>query len=143
MKNNMKTRKKEWAEEGYAFYDRMHPFKCLHCNRNFKDYPYLYEHVLREMNRLWEHYQNKIKQTYGYEDKDPRLIDKTEAELNKSERYDLLRKTLKENENKRPFICNICYKNFQDRQTLKGHYLRVHHIDVKNAIPKPSQDKNV
>jgi len=140
---NMKSRKKEWAEEGYAFYDRMHPFKCLHCNRNFKDYPYLFEHVRREITRLWKHYQNRIKQAYGYEDKDPRLIDKIEAELNKSESYKLLEKTLKENENKRPFICNICFKNFRDRQTLKGHYLRVHHIDVKNAIPKPSQDKNV
>jgi len=139
----MKSRKKEWIEEGYAFYDKMHPFKCLHCNRNFKDYPYLYEHVIREITRLREYYRNNIKQAYGYEDKDPRIIDKIEAELNKSEGYNLLEKTLKENENKRPFICNICYKNFRDRQTLKGHYLRVHHIDVKNTIPKPSQDKNV
>jgi len=143
MKNNMKTRKKEWAEEGYAFYDKMHPFKCLDCNRNFKDYAYLHEHVLREMARLWEYYRNNVKQTYHYEDKDPRLINKAKEELFKSERYNILIKTTEENENKRPFICNICFKNFRDRQTLKGHYLRVHHIDVKNAIPKPSQDKNV
>jgi len=134
----MKARKKEWVKEGYAFYDKMHPFKCLHCNRNFKDYPYLIEHVRREMKRLREHYKKEIERDYGYKDKDPHLIDKIETKLNKSESYKLLQKTLKENENKRPFICNICYKNFQDRQTLKGHYKRVHHIDVKS-----SQDKNV
>jgi len=139
----MKIRKKEWAEEGYAFYDRMHPFKCLHCNRNFKDYTYLHVHVLREMNRLREQYENEIKKAFDYEDKDPRLITKVKTELNKSERYGLLLKTLKENENKRPFICHICYKNFRDRQTLKGHFKRVHHIDVKNTVPKSSQDKNV
>jgi len=143
MKNNVKSRKKEWAEEGYAFYDKMHPFKCLDCNRNFKDYPYLHEHVLREITHLVKYYRNDVKRTYGYEDNDPRLADKTKEKVYASERYKLLNKTLVENKNKRPFICNICFKNFRDRQTLKGHYLRVHHIDVKNAIPKPSQDKNV
>jgi len=139
----MKSRKNEWAEEGYAFYDKMHPFKCLSCNRNFKDYPYLYEHVHRTLNRLSEYYWDHIKLTYHYEDKDPRLAEKAVEEMRKSRQYQLLNKTLAENKNKRPFICNICFKNFRDRQTLKGHYLRVHHIDVKNAISKPSQDKNV
>jgi len=138
-----KTKKKEWAEEGYAFYDKMHPFKCLDCNRNFKDYTYLHEHVLRELARLERHIRTRIKNVYNYPEGSPSLINKAEGELHKSKRYELLNKTIDENENKRPFICNICYKNFRDRQSLKGHYLRVHHIDVKKAISKPSQDKNV
>jgi len=143
MKNNMKSRKKEWAEEGYAFYDKMHPFKCLDCNRNFKDYAYLHEHVLRELTRLEKQIVARVKYIYNYPEGSPSLINKAEGELRKSKRYELLNKTIDENENKRPFICNICFKNFRDRQSLKGHYKRVHHIDVKKAIPKASQDKNV
>ena len=52
----------------------------------------------------------------------------------KTEAYKLLRKTLEENRKRRPFICYICHKNFRKKQTLKGHYLRVHHINVRNAI---------
>jgi len=141
MKN--RNRKNEWAEEGYAFYDKMHPFKCLDCNRNFKDYAYLHEHVLREMARLKRHYMTWVKNVYHYPEGGPSFNNKVEGELDKSERYKLLNRTIAENKNKRPFICNICFKNFRDRQSLKGHYKRVHHIDVKNAIPKPSQDKNV
>jgi len=142
----MKNIKKEWAEEGYAFYDRMHPFKCLDCNRNFKDYPYFYEHVLREISRLRGYYQNELRKSYPElyaKASDPDFIRRANERLHKSERYQLLIKSINENRNKRPFICNICHKNFRDRQSLKGHYIRVHHIDVKKAIPKPSQDKNV
>jgi len=52
----------------------------------------------------------------------------------KSKPYELLKQTLEENRKRRPFVCYICHKNFREKQTLKGHYLRVHHINVGNAI---------
>jgi len=52
----------------------------------------------------------------------------------KTESYELLQKTLEENRKRRPFVCHICHKNFREKQTQKGHYLRVHHINVRNAI---------
>ena len=32
----------------FSSYNNMHPFYCLHCGQNFKDYPCLYVHVIRE-----------------------------------------------------------------------------------------------
>jgi len=54
--------------------------------------------------------------------------------VHKSKSYELLKQTLEENRKRRPFVCHICRKNFREKQTQKGHYLRVHHINVGNAI---------
>jgi len=61
-------------------------------------------------------------------------LEMAKKNAHKSKPYELLKQTLEENRKRRPFICYICHKNFREKQTLKGHYLRVHHINVGNAI---------
>jgi len=119
----------------FSSYNNMHPFYCLHCGRNFKDYPYLYAHVIREMINLEYSALNELQKgdPKGTQpDKVTLQIAKKNA--HKSKPYELIKQTLEENRKRRPFICYICHKNFREKQTLKGHYLRVHHINMGNAI---------
>jgi len=119
----------------FSSYNKMRPFYCLHCGRNFKDCPYLYVHVIREIIYLEYSALNELQKgdPKGTQpDKVTLQIAKNNA--HKTESYKLLQKTLEENRKRRPFICYTCHKNFYEKQTLKGHYLRVHHINVGIAI---------
>jgi len=119
----------------FSSYNNMRPFYCLHCGRNFKDYPYLYVHVIREMIYLEYSALNELQKG------DPKgtqpdkvTLQMAKKNVHKSKSYELLKQTLEENRKRRPFVCHICHKNFREQQTQKGHYLRVHHINVGNAI---------
>ena len=79
----------------FSSYNNMHPFYCLHCDRNFKDYPYLYVHVIREMIYLEYSALNELQKG------DPKGTqpDKVTLQMakkiaHKSKSYELLKQTL-------------------------------------------------
>jgi len=121
----------KWMKEGYKFYDNYHPFKCRHCNKNFKDYTYIKQHITREKKKLVEKYKLIIlKKLQNRRDaNDPFVLELAKKELVKNEDYQLLIQTEKESKMVRPFICNVCRKTFRDKETLKYHYFRVHNIN--------------
>jgi len=131
MAKNHSAISKKWRKEGYKFYDNYHPFKCKHCNKNFKDYTYIKQHTSREMKRLVEKYKQNIlhRLQHKRDANDPFVLQLAKKELVKDADYQLLIQTEKESKMIRPFICNICRKTFRDKETLKYHYFRVHNIN--------------
>ena len=147
MTKNHNAISRKWMKEGYKFYDNYHPFKCSHCNKNFKDYTYIKQHINREKKRLFEKHKQIIlrKLQHKRNENDPFVVQLTKKEMSKDKNYQMLMDTERESKMTRPFICNVCRKTFRDKETLKYHYFRVHNINnFKTDITlKPGSLKHI
>ncbi len=119
--------RKEWEKEGFFYYDKIRPYFCKHCNQRFEDWINFYMHYNYVKGKIVNEIKTDMKNR-GYSDK---FI---EAEfpkrLQENKDYQLLQESYNENKKKRPFVCNLCGKNFRNKVNLKAHYLKIHGIDV-------------